>query len=94
MGLVLGNGSSIFMVTGVQALRPLLELLLAVNLELRSQELLVLQLPNCLVQLPFPGLRSLPARRLDISKHLLLSSFSNRHRFAMALVQQQPSAAA
>lgn len=32
MGLVLGNGSSIFMVTGVQALRPLLELLLAVNL--------------------------------------------------------------
>jgi hypothetical protein len=47
---VLGNGSSIFMVTGGQALRPLLELLLAVNLELQSRELLVLQLPKVLVQ--------------------------------------------
>ena len=89
---MLVNGSSIIMVTGVQALRPLLELLLAVNLELLSQELLVLQLPNCLVKLQFSDLRS--GRRLDISKDLLSPSFSNLNTLAMALIQQQPSAAA
>ena len=58
MGLVPSNGSSIFKPIEVEALRPLLELLSAINLELRRQESLVSQPPDCLVELPLLGLRS------------------------------------